>query len=436
MLKKIASKMMGRKPKLSIPFDLLLIFSGFGGIYYATTHPCTLPYVALFLVSMITIICGGIKLKNFLDNYSSEHYDIWELISHKILKKEYESKNQDYTVHFGKILTEQEMSDNRLMALFYHSLFALSLDTLRYTEVSERKAFLFTYFYFDSFYINQKKEQLLDFYKKHAYFRKQNILAKTLIYACSNDEHAYSAFSFLFKAHGEVFTQKEITYLVKHLTVIEDVRLISEIHIFNMMPFVLQERILLLISDKHLKSGLYDELVSIHRNHQSYQALSLEPDSQKEEKINYHLKEKIEIKLKVQLSLIDAFKEQFCLLFAHEKDLLTRIEALFNMKEKMNQFLIQYDKKGNYVEYQLFLDNECTRLLESFKEEVNILSKMHFINHPEVEQRKKSTLESMKQRIGLIDSKMIEMNEALCHQIDEELHMQVSVNQHVLQAKM
>lgn len=426
MLKKIASKMMGRKPKLSIPFDLLLILSGFGGIYYATTHPCTLPYVALFFASMITIICGGIKLKNFLDNYSSEHYDIWELISHHILKKKYESKTQDYTVHFGKILTEQEMSDNRLMALFYHSLFALSLDTLRYTEVSEKKAFLFTQF--DSFYISQKKEQLLEFYSKHAYFKEEDILAKALIYACADDKHAYSAFSFLFKAHGEVFTQKEIDYLVKHLTVIEDARLISEIHIFNMMPFALQERILLLISDKHLKSGLYDELVSIHRNHQSYQALPLETNSQKNEKI--------EIKIKAQLSLIDAFKEQFCLLFAHEKDLLTRIEALFNMKEKMNQFLIQYDKKGHYVEYQLFLDNECTRLLESFKEEVNILSKMHFIDHPDVEQRKKSTLESMKQRIELIDSKMIEMNEALCHQIDEELHMQVSVNQHVLQAKM
>jgi hypothetical protein len=127
-------------------------------------------------------------------------------------------------------------------------------------------------------------------------------------------------------------------------------------------------------------------------------------------------------------------EERFNSIFDTEKDTLKGIQDLLLAKEKLS-LILEDSGEQQYIEAKLFLDNDVDRVVKSFNDEIKILHKMKINSHPQLDAFKEITLNSINERMSIIQEKMLEINERLNDDMAQDLNTHIEVNRAVLKAK-
>lgn len=392
------------------PLAITLMSSGILEIFSYTTfnvfHSFSLICLALCFLNL-----GSLFLKTTFS----------EKLGVCCLKKVQKDNNALFKIYHEKFLTKKEQDINQAVHLFTNSLFRLNRQTPRYSELNSKERLFFSHYYHE---FNQYKDTLLPLYEQ--YFKPHLVLAKTILQGVMGSEHANIAFITLWELHHKKLTQEEFDYLNQHIKKIKDVTLLTDETIFKGLKPTLQEKVLELIQDKSHAQKTYDNLIYLHRATNKIVV---------QKKELHHIEPLDEKQIKSQ-EKIEVFKKSFNLVFTNQSNVLHLIDELLLAKDQMALFLEQYDTGKRHIEAKIFLNNDIEQLLESFQEEVAILNKMQMTHHQEVDNRKALILDSMIERLQLVQNKMKAFSQEIHLSMDNELELELGIHQTVLKSKM
>lgn len=274
-------------------------------------------------------------------------------------------------------------------------------------------------------------------YEKH--FKDSYILANSFLKGVNRSNfynYAKQNFQVLWQFHGEEFTEKDMTYIEKNLKHIDfDANcLATDENIFSKLSFSLQEKILVLAQLANNDTATYNKILKIHQQQKEYFAPDEKIKSTQSNSKDEMLEEqKIVINPQSQKKL-DTLEERFNSIFDTEKDTLKGIQDLLLAKEKLS-LILEDSGEQQYIEAKLFLDNDVDRVVKSFNDEIKILHKMKLNSHPQLDAFKEITLNSINERMSIIQEKMLEINERLNDDMAQDLNTHIEVNRAVLKAK-
>jgi hypothetical protein len=341
-----------------------------------------------------------------------------------------------------KALTPEQLATNEATKKFINGLFIMRSHEHRlFSWKREHKHAYNTYLSNGEHIFEQHKDILLAIYKKH--LKEDLILVNCLLKSCQKpQEYLYDVFLTLWPAHNHSFNDIEMKYLERKLN---DITfgghcIITHKEVFSQLSLSLQEKVLVLAQEKQISPYIYKQLIEIHQKNDAFKDNTTLNDS-----IDRAMKESIIEQNKTDINSIEinsqsqekltSFEKMFAHVFENKESILKEIEELMLNKEKLS-YILDDAKEKHYIETKLFLDNDVDRTLQSFHDEVKILHKMKLNHHPQFEELKEHTLNSISDRMSLINSKMFEASEQINASIVQELTDKINVSQTVLKAKM
>lgn len=356
-----------------------------------------------------------------------------------------------YFSHFShKILSPEGLSADEKKT---HKIASTFLNTLFYysTMQPNGKAFAARY------NTDLNKSDYVQYQTKFTFLLGQlkgtNLVAKCFCLALRGDYFSCSQFASLFSLQNNTFTAKEIKYIDNFFK--KDLKLDHELLsnqelgklIFKQLSLNTQKQLLEKLDLDDINHTYHNELVKIYQNKKNEKNSNTKDNDAKLfhmnlDSVNQQLKhQKIEVLPSVNTlhnSEFQMFTEQFHLLFPESSDVIHAIEAIHDAKEKMSALLKNFNTNinPNYVEAQLFLDNDVQKVIDSFMKETFLLSQMQINQHPKMNEKKEMILDSMTQRLTLIENRMNHINDMVNNTMESELDNVMLVNKKVLEAKM
>lgn len=425
---------------LSLGLSAVGAYLAYKGLDWGMHQNSVLPIISAVLGS-ISVASGSIYTAiytiNGSESNSAESPSEW--LSFSALRQISSNTLKQYRPFKGDVLSSEQKKINVIAEQFTQAMIAIETNVPSFYYWNKSHFEKIEYINLNSEMLDKFKDFLVSFYEKN--FKKDLFMVKVLLYgqfqAAENQEKFANLFSFLWETHGEQFNSKDMKYLEQHINspyFLEN-HLLKQEFLFEKLTPKMQEKLLAQAQKNNMDSYTYDRLFSIFEKTiaiipQENSYLKDNGVSVKTDKIF----EKISINSNIQEKL-DTFEKRFESIYG-KNETFNSIQDLFLVRENLSQFLTHFDTQGQYIEAKLFLDNDINRVLNSFHEEVNLLTKMKLTKHPKFNEKKDVVLGSMVERIYLVNEKMNEINQHLHEAIEQDLDSTIEVNQKVLKAKM
>jgi hypothetical protein len=410
--------------KRSVSLSLLTLASSF----YLSWHLGAKNEIglAIFLGTIAFATLGSFFMA-FVEESSPRN--LFQLIGLMCLSSKEKQLQKQFTLHTEEFLTKEESKQNDIVWAFVSSIFRLKQNSSAYCRMKAKSHALFTK-NFGQF--NQYRELLIPIYQKH--FKQFLILPKVIIQVIhSNLDHEKHAFEALWEIHQKTFTSEEIEYLNYHIQkmiFIDYFNLLKKEEIFSVLSKQNQEKILNELKNKNKNKkntdDAYDKLIAIYRKHEQH-------NPKKKESINMNIKD-IHISNTIE-DRLNELENEFYTVFGKKDPLFQSIHDLFLLREKLLVFLRQASFP-QFIEDKLFLENDLPSFIQNFQNEMHILQKMKLTGHNEFETRKSTILNSIIERVQLMNHKVHYISTQVYGAIDHELELELGVNSNVLHSKM
>jgi hypothetical protein len=409
---------------------------GAGGVVLAASHHLPLVAGALTVATFMNGLCSFIGAPSNLFN------TLPEFVGLSLLKKTLENNQNKFIPFKGKALSFEQSEANKISKLFVASMFLATYNKMNYyhyiQNIPGHASGWFMDFSDNKF--NDNKAILLPIYEKN--FKHSFILVKSLLNATKDNRLACfseNLFIDLFPIHQNQFSNDEIKYLQKHFKSkdVHDISPLTSEKVFKLLPFNMQEEILVLAQSKIENKNEYESLLLIHQNHEQFEkneTLKEEVQTQgvlQQEK----LVQTVSINSQSQEKL-DTFEQRFSYIYPEEKDTLNSISELLLVKEKMSYVLDNSDQKQLHIEAKLFLNNDVDNLIKNFNQEILILMKMKANDHPQFSHYKEEILDGIHERVYAIKGKMLDINNQINDVMEQELLSTMQINKTVFKAKV
>lgn len=432
---KMNNKILKNHKFLSLGMSALMTYSTIESCFHFSNSPIAIP---IAIGGFILTVINTVWTLNSEDNARS----LIELFTLKYLNYKLESTVNELLPYKHKALTVEQIDANDVTKQFINGIFLMQSHQLRIWQWKKHKDLPYNGYLAngdDSF--DKNKNMLLSIYQQH--FKHELILANCLLKSAeSSSKYLYRLFFTFWPVHSKKFNAVEIKHLEKKLHTIEfdEHCIFTDKEVFSALSFSIQEKILVLAQEKKLNTYVYQSLFDIHQSNIHFEdkaSLNVLIDQAiKEVSLDNPNKEIKDVTINPQSQQrLDSFEKRFDSVFTDKKDTLVEIQELMLNKEKLSYLLESLTEK-HFIESKLFLDNDVDKILKSFHKEVEILHKMQINQHPQFEQLKNSTLDSIHERISLISSKMLKISEQINESMTQELSNQINVSQTVLKAKM
>lgn len=428
---------------LSLGFTVLSTYSALKVLGYAdAAHSTSL--IGLGIGLAFVAMSNGFNLITGVSISQTKSFFEWG--GFKLLNKQLKKAQQELVPFKGKALTFEQNKENKVIEQFIATMYitSASLSNWSFFNFIDKRTKEQVCLTLDD--LKDKSHIYLPFYEKH--FRSSFVLLKNLIRAITDDKTDYPSkiFLALWPAHKNTFTQGETQYLEKHLDFkkIKKLDLFKNPYLFKALSFKLQENILVSAQKMGMDKINYEKLLTIHQEHAFF---NKNQNTTNEEKIvdslatNQVLEQEKALNRDVVINpksqqKLDTFEKRLNFVYQNEKAIVDSISQLLLAKEKLSFILEHSDEKQLYIEAKLFLDNDVDKVIKSFNEEILILMKMKINEHPQFEQFKENILDSINERVHIVKSKMLEVNQRLNEVMEQDLVATMQVNQTVLRAKM
>jgi hypothetical protein len=436
MLEKIGEKVLKHDKFLNLGLSLTLL----GGASYFIEKSFQPQYhdgllgLPLFLVSgAVGVLSIGVLSTTFAQT------NLMTNIGIKLIKHHFNGLTERLLPN--KALTLEEKEANKIAQCFMKNLLQYS------TLMNNGKSYYTTSFVLEA---EDYKKYHTQFTFLLNQFKGTNIVAKCFCLAMYGDKTGLSQFESLFTLQNNTFTQGDIDYIEKFLykeITLENTLFINRSlgkMVFSQLSLKTQEKLLTDLNLEDIKNTYHNELFKIYKEkllvgEQKEETLANSLAHVNTDKITQELKKQdIAITSPLDNQEFNTFSKQFNHLFPKSKEILNAIEAIYDAKNKMSTIIGNFKTQVNqhYVEAQLFLDNDVQKVIESFEKEAFLLSQMQTNSHPKLDEKKEMILDSMVERLHLIQNKMEEINNMINDAVETELDNTMLVNKKVLQAKM
>lgn len=372
-------------------------------------------------LSVFSFAMTGLCLGTFLFTFWEQRAprNLFQIIGLMCLSIKEKKLLKEFTLYTEGILTKKEEKTNGIVWQFVSFIFTFKQNNVAYSRMSGYSENLF---YKSTSLFNEYKDVLIPIYQKH--FSEFLILPKTLIqFTRTNNPEAKHGFNALWDVHGKQFSVEEVEYINQHIhrmVFFNNFELLKKEEVFSALNKSNQEKILkILEKQKCLK---FDTLVSIYRNNKGY-----------EPKINVNINQ-------VQMSQtigqrLNELEAVFLSIFEQKHPIFQTTQDLFLKREKLLNFMKQ-SSSNQFIEDKLFLENDLPSFIQNFQNEMHILQKMKLTEHHDLEQRKQTILDSIIERVNLMNQKVKDISSQVHASIDNELELELGVNSNVLHSKM